>query len=106
MSVASEMLDNSISDPEVLYHIARFIKIAVSTLNPEPIINHVIKIGIVPKLSSLLKVPLEKIQLAVTEALINIAHTNNDQILRKEGIHIELVTLAANSKDIICENVS
>ena len=106
MLIASEMLDNSISDPEILYHIARFIKIAVSGFNPEPIIDHMIKIGIVPKLSSLLKVPLEKIQLAVTEALINIAHVNNDQALRKEGIHLELVTLAENSKDDICENVS
>lgn len=106
VAVVSEMLESSISDPEILFYIAEFIRVSVSNANAESIVECMIKIGIIPKLLSLLKVPIEKIQLEVAGALINIAHASSDESLRKSGAHFDLLALARSANADICENVS
>eukprot|EP01022_Parablepharisma_sp_SALTPOND_P008682 TRINITY_DN136691_c0_g1_i1.p2 TRINITY_DN136691_c0_g1~~TRINITY_DN136691_c0_g1_i1.p2 ORF type:complete len:220 (-),score=14.20 TRINITY_DN136691_c0_g1_i1:990-1649(-) len=105
IKAASDALDKPIDSPELLGHLAEFLRVCVSGNDADLLVGILVDVGLIPKLVALLEVPLVKVQFEASWALINISHSKYGEVVRKAGAHVKLSDLLDLSKLDICENV-
>lgn len=106
MSTIAKSLEYKIDNEELLYNYMLFVRHSIS-IDENPPIDLIVKLGFVPKFAALLTIPNEKIQYEIAWAVTNIAadKTENCTLIRKSGSPKILVSLLDKDKLELSEQV-